>query len=478
MTAPGDKKNRVRLVHDVPVRSAFDVVVAGAGLGGVSAAVAAAEAGARTLLIEKNGYPGGVATAGMCCSVFNCYYTPSHELIVKGNALRFVDRLAQETGYGAEWREHKGHIIYDLERAKLVLSELLEEAGAAYLLDALVTDVIREDDRVAGIIVASKSGVEAIAAGAVVDATGDADVAAAAGAPLRHIGEDGRARHSYNFRLGGVDVERFVAYLRQHPQQYPPYMDVDWTFDEADAHYRATGTFLFPHGGGEQLDLIQKGVASDEYPTISGVYDSVDALQMHMIRDMGVAHVITGFTDIDSLDVAAITRAMTDGKRMARRVTDYFQRYVPGFESALLIGTADDLGLRATRWIEGELDFTPEMRSTPTTFPDAVARGVVQRNYKKNPSPRAWGVQSFDEGIFEIPYRCLLPRGIEGLVMGSGRSVSAANPMLLRVMAHTMAVGQAAGVAAAVAVRQGVTPRSVDVGLVQEELVRQGVDLG
>lgn len=112
--------------RSIPIRKDVDVLVVGGGLAGVSAAVAAARTGAKTLLIERNGFPGGVATAGMCCSVFNCFYTPSHELIVKGNALEFVDELARAEGPGSGWHNHKGHIIFDIERGKLTLIELLE----------------------------------------------------------------------------------------------------------------------------------------------------------------------------------------------------------------------------------------------------------------------------------------------------------------------------------------------------------------
>jgi hypothetical protein len=461
----------------IPVREAVDVLVAGGGLGGVSAAVAAARAGAKTLLIERNGFPGGVATAGMCCSVFNCLYTPSHELVVRGNSLEFVEALADAGGPRRRWHEHKGHIIYDIERAKLVLTELLESAGASYLFDTMAAEVLMEGRRIRGLIIESKSGREAIVAKAVVDATGDADVAHLAGAPVRAIGETVRARHSYCFRVGNVDVDRFVQYFIDHPGQYPPYMDVDWTFEEALKQYQETGTLLFPHGGGYQMELLKQGLESGEYKQSLGVHDSLPALQMHAIRDLGIVHMITGFCEIDDLDIAKITRAMTDGRRMAFHVTEYFRKHVPGFERAFVIGTADDLGMRATRWIEGEFDFTPEMKSEGARFEDAIGRGVVQRDIRKNEAPGAWSCQTFADATFDIPYRCLVPRKVEGLLMGAGRSVSQSNPLLLRVMALTMVVGQGAGVAAAVAAEDDFTPREVDVARVQAELKRQGVVL-
>lgn len=463
--------------REISVRDEVDVLVAGGGLGGVSAAVAAARAGAKTLLVERNGFLGGVATAGCCCSVFNCFYTPSHELVVKGNALEFVDELAHAEGPGSAWHNHKGHIIYDLERGKLVLTDLAERAGAQCLYDTLVTDVVMSDERITGVVIETKSGREAIRAKVVVDATGDADVAYLAGVPLHTKGSAVRARHSYCFRVGNVDVDRFVQYFVEHPDQYPPAMDVDWEFADAYRQYQETGTLLFPHGGGVQMEIFKSGIASGEYPTHYGVYDSVDALQMHAIRSLGVVHIVTGFVSFDELDIAQISRCITDGRRMAFMVTDYFRKHVPGFERAYVNATADDLGLRATRWLDGDFVFTEEMRANHTQFPDAIGRGVVQHNYRKNMAKGAWGVQAFADATFDIPYRCLLPRNVDGLLVGAGRSVSAANPFLLRVMAHTMVVGQGAGVAAALSARSGAAPRTVDIAAVQQELSRQGVDL-
>ncbi|GAJ22709.1 unnamed protein product, partial [marine sediment metagenome] len=189
----------------------------------------------------------------MCCSVFNCFYKSGHELIVKGNALEFVDELAKAEGPGSSWHNHKGHMIFDIERGKLTLIELLEKAGADYLCDTLATNVIMDGNAVKGVFIDSKSGREAIGAKVVVDATGDADIAHLAGAPLHQIHEGMGARgvrHSYCFRVGNVDVDNFVQYFINNPDQYSPYMDVDWDLKEAYAQYKETGTFLFPHGGG------------------------------------------------------------------------------------------------------------------------------------------------------------------------------------------------------------------------------------
>ncbi|MCE5217985.1 FAD-dependent oxidoreductase, partial [bacterium] len=352
--------------------------------------------------------------------------------------------------------------------------------GVQYLWDTTVCGALMGTDgtTLQGVAVESKSGREAILANVVVDATGDADVAALAGAPVHTLRDIPGAKHSFVFRIGNVDVDAFVQYFIDHRDQYPEHMDVDWSLEEAVEQYRQVGTFLFPHGGGMQMDIIKQGVERGEYPTKIGVHDTLDALQMHAIRDLGVVHVITGFLKLADLDIAAITRGMADGRRMAFQVTDFFRRYMPGFSRAAVMNTADDLGIRASRWLDGDFVFTKEMRGTPVRFPDAIGRGVVEEFRVKHPGPRAWATEVLAGECFDIPYRCLLPRKVDGLVMGAGRSVSAQDPHLLRIMAVTMIVGQGAGVAAAMSARAGCAPREVQIGAVQEELRRQGVALG
>jgi hypothetical protein len=140
-------------------------------------------------------------------------------------------------------------------------------------------------------------------------------------------------------------------------------------------------------------------------------------------------------------------------------------------------GTATNLGVRTSRYIQGKFLFTAEMMLAGARQPDVVGRAVGWDHPVRHHGAGAWGVQALRSDSFDLPYRCLLPSGVEGLVMGAGRSISTDNPRLLRVMAHTMVVGQAGGTAAAVAAGSGRTPQVLDAGAIQEELRRQGVDL-
>ena len=458
----------------IPVREAVDVIVAGGGLGGTAAALASARAGARTLLVERNSFLGGVATAGMCCSIFNCFYTRNRKLGTTGIAVEVADALAKATGYGRRWHRHKGHIIYDIEQAKLVLQHLLKQSGARSMLQAVIAGVVIEGDTLRGVIVETKSGREAILAKVVVDATGDADIAAHCAAPVL---TNQSSKHSLCFRLGNVDVDAFVDYFRDHPDQYPEYMDVEWTLQEALAQYDDCGTLLFPHGGGMQMELLKRARANGDLPDQIGSHNTLDACQMHALRHTGIVHVVTGFTVFDGLDVALINEGITSGRQMTFAVARVLREYIPGFADAFVVGTAANLGVRTSRWIAGDLVMTRAMAQPGVRFEDAVGRAVGNNHETRHRGENAWGVQAMHPDSFDLPYRCLLPKDVDGLIMGAGRSVSAETPWLLRVMVHTMMVGQAAGAAAAVAARAEATPRNVDLAVLQAELGRQGVDL-
>ena len=464
----------ILMKKSLPIVDSAEVVVVGGGLGGVSSALAAARAGSKVILIEANGFLGGVATAGMCCSVFNCMYSRDRELLIGGNPLEIVDELAVKAGPGMSWRKHKGHIIYDVEKAKLVLAELLEKAGVKIRLNSPLCEVISENGKVTHVVTCGKNGLEAIECKALVDATGDCDAVALAGASMSKVKRD---RASYVFRLGGVDVDRFIQYLIDNPNEYPGRMDIDWSLEEAVAQYKENGTFLFPHGGGMQMTKIKQAVQNGDLPVSHGKYDTLDAMQMHMIKDKGVCHVITGFVANSSLDAGSLTESIIDGKRVAYIFNDMMRKYMPGFENCFVDQTADDLGIRGSRCIVGETTFTKAMKESEYRCDDAVGVGVVETYEHYHTGDRAWGAQVFGNGVWEIPLGCLVPKNSENIIVGAGRGADTEPQLLLRVMVVTMTVGQGAGVAAALAVKQGVKIMEVDKNALKAELIRQGVRL-
>jgi hypothetical protein len=225
------------------------------------------------------------------------------------------------------------------------------------------------------------------------------------------------------------------------------------------------------------MDAFQQARACGDLPESVGLHGTLDACQMHAIRRRGVVHVITGFVRFDGLDVGQISRSIHDGRRMAFRMAEVYRKHVPGFENTWIVATADDLGVRTSRYIQGDFLFTAPMMQAGVRVPDAIGRVVGWDNVVKHPGKRAWAAQVLRNNSCDVPYRCLLPQNVDGLLMGAGRSVSTDSPWLLRCMVHTMVVGQGAGVAAAVAAHRETIPRDVPIEAIQTELRRQGVRL-
>jgi len=452
----------------VPVVREVDVVVAGGGLAGVCAAAAAARAGATTLLVERNPFAGGNATAGLERSVCNYFHNTKHELVIGGLPLEFIQRLVKLGAASSNWSETRGHIVFDLELGKLALDQMLEEANADVLYDTLAADTIVEGDRLRGLIVQNRSGRQAILAGCVVDATGDADVAACAGTPLRKW--DG-IPHSYLFRMGNVDLQKAYQYIATHPEEYVATTDVGLSFEEWKALWEQAGILYFHHHSTPQMPFMKEAFREQKYPDKWGPFDQMRVFQMHGIRRTGTLVVNTGYFGMALPDGEKISTYHRWGRKMAQHVAAFLRAALPGCENAFVDCTASNLGLRRTRWLDGEFTLTLEMQQRATRFEDAVGRGVVMA------AKSGRGSLHITERTYDVPLRALLPRRPMGLIIGSGRSTSSAPAETLRTMPLTMVVGQGAGVAAALAAKAGTDVRDLPVEQIQDELVRQGVRL-
>lgn len=442
----------------------YDVVVAGGGLAGVCAATVAARAGARTLLIEKQAYAGGIATASLEPSICNYFRNSEGEFVLGGCPRELIDRMVENCAVSRNWWRHRGHVIFDIELGKLAMDRMLEDAGVDILYDTLVTGALMEGRRVVGLQIANRSGLQTVRAGCVVDATGDDDVAHYAGAKLR----TGGASHSVVFRLGNVDIDALVDYIRRNPSEHFTDRDVGLTHQEAMELYEDTGTCLFHHFAAKKMRLVQDPIERGEYTPEWGRFYHMDAFQMHGIRWNNTLVINTGFFNLETPDAREISDVLREGRRMAHHVASFARKNFPGCENSFVLATPDAPGIRRTRWLDGEYTLDRESYDTGPTFDDAVGRGVVMTPSPMHPTDRS----------FDIPLRCLLPREVDGLLIGSGRGASCDPAELLRVMPVTMATGQGAGVAAAVAAMAGTTVREVDMTKVQSELERQGVKTG
>lgn len=415
-----------------------DVLVCGGGLAGAMAAVAAARQGAQVLLVERYGFLGGNATGGAVAQ-FNSWQTASGRLVIAGLAREVVERLR---AYGAAG-EHQvfvmstGHkmdrIEYAPEVLKLVLDDMILEAGVQPLLHANVLDVEVADGRIHAVRVLTKSGVLSLCPRVLVDTTGDIDVLHRAGARFLELEEGDQLQPAtMMFRFGPIDCTRF------------------------DALAPADLTALARRGY-ETGELARAALHAARDPYSSDAWFNISRLA------------------IDATDVTALSRAEIEGRRQAWRAAGYLRRAVPGCEAGLLQAFATQVGIRETRRVHGDHVLTAEELCQPTAFDDGIAAGA----YPIDIHPASGGELIYTplgpDHAYQIPYRSLLPQGLRNALV-AGRGISATHEALaaIRVMTISMAVGQAAGIAAALACAADGDVRAIEAGPLRRVLLDQG----
>ena len=467
--------------RDVPVFADVDVLVAGGGLAGCAAAVSAARAGARTILIERNGCLGGVATATMMGNIGNRFMVAERGSVVCGFASELVDRLVVAGAASPEWRRHKS-IAMDGERLKVVLIEMLEEAGAEVLTHSMAALPIMTGAAVAGCFFESKSGRMAIRAANTVDCTGEADIAYRAGATVR----EHRFSSSLLYKLAGVDIDRFVDFVAEDPEAFPD--GKDWVKDceEFTTRWRQDGVLFFGHHAGRFWAPLQKMANragfGEERPEHGhpqrwwGLAENIDAFGMYTHRDDGALVINTGYYCMDTVNVGELSAAELHAQRLCYYTADFLRENVPGFEHCHVEHIGVDLGLRGGRYIVGRSrlkvsDFRDAHHDTHCD--DVIATAPMQ-------STRP-GVRPGDLGLTcDIPFGSCVPVNISRLLVGSGKSVDTegGQSRVYRGMSGCMVYGQATGASAALASRQGVACEALPLRDLQAELLRQGVRLG
>ncbi len=415
-----------------------DVLVVGAGSAGATAAIAAARAGADTLLVDRLGFLGGTSTSVL--DTFYAFYTPgavAHKVIsgipddvVAG--LRAEDACFERPNtYGAGTG-----VTYDPETLKRVWEALATEAGVRLLLHSFAFAAGRDaDGRVDAVQLATKGGVRTIRPRVVVDASGDADICHLTGAP--YDAPDGRTQSlSTVFRLAGVDAAKMAP------------KETLWR-------------------------LIREAVDEGAYrlPRLEG--------SIHRTPQEGVVMcLMTRIAGVDATDPDALTAAELEGRRQSHEYFRFLRDRVPGFERAVLVSTSPAIGVRESRRIHGEHRLTTAEVLAATQFPDQIARCGAPIEDHHAGSDTRWAYLE-DGATYGIPFRCLVPQAVEGVVV-AGRCFSATHDAhaSARSMATCMAMGQAAGTAAALCAAGGTVPRDVDVRELRRRLAADGADVG
>ena len=456
----------IAVAHDV------DVIVAGGGMAGFGVACGAAKAGARVLLLDANNAPGGVYTFHGIQGMTKLFYGPDGKtLVMRGVLKEMVERYRQAEGSSWDWDAYAGYDApgwtwwcYDAELLKLVLTEMLQDLGVRVLFNTWVTGGICEDGVARGVTYESREGRHAALARCVVDSTGDALVAHTCGVPMQRLPEPGFSA-TFLSRAGNVDLQQLFEYLVANPGEIGPRnpADIERRRKQLQTEWEDFGFFCLPdHAGLTLKACVQRAIDEGGFePKHLGV-TNLDRLGIEGTKATGIVTVNTGILRPETLMPEELTDAQIRGRKAAHYVLRSLLRpYVPGFSSAVIVSTTNDLGIRTSRRIAAELSLTEQDLYRP--FPDVVA--------VFNP---------FQAGLVEVPYRTLVPLSVDNLLVASGRSLptegQVAHPY--REGCCTLLIGQAAGAAAALCARSARTPRRLPWPDIQRELLRQDMYLG
>jgi hypothetical protein len=440
---------------EVEITEQVQVLVVGGGPAGIGAAVSAARRGAAVLLLEKRGFLGGNITAA---------YVETCNWFLHGTRFSACGLYAEiESAYRAEWgrshdvRENAPH-RFSSEYLRIFLDELMAKEKVQVLLHSFVNDVVVEDGHIRAVIIQTKNGPQAVAADIVVDATGDGDVAFAAGVPYKK----GRDKDGYcqpgtlNFRVAGVDVK----YLT---------------------------------GQGDKLKEIGKQFEKDYLAGRTGLDCRRKDLPFGRLTGAGIISYINYPCSymIDPTSNADLTRGEIECRRYIKQFFEYMRRNFRGFEGLELASIAPEIGFRDSRRIEGKYTLTHEDIENGVVFDDTVC--VFPRMYDMlSPDGFMGGdgalsgmgnkghifvhITGDDTRTFGVPFRCLLPAKTDNLLV-AGRCISTSHvaESSVRAIYACMLTGQAAGTAAAIASASSRIPEQVEIETLRADLSRQGI---
>lgn len=442
--------------REIPVRASVDVLVVGGGPAGIMAAQAAAGKGQKVMLIESRSFLGGNLTIGLPVLGF---LSEKGNLITRGLAQKFIKRL-QAKKAASDHRPcplHMSLTIVDPDQVKTTALEVLEEANVDILLYVFFAGIVKEGNELKGVIIESKSGREAILAKVVIDCSGDADVAFRAGVPCEKGNENGGMQPpTLMFCMKGVDVEKLRLSIADNPQEF----DMDKIPNE---FFRKDDNFITVGLRGKVQEALKKGynVPTNRTILISGLAN--DEIWVNMSRISGV----------DGSRPESATRGEIDGRKQIYEIERYLKDFVPGFENAHMEKVAPFLGIRETRRIVGQYILTQDDLLSQRKFDDAVAVASYPIDIHHPQGGDCTLMWSGD--CYDIPYRSLVPLEIENLLV-AGRSISTTHEAMsaIRVMAPCMLMGEAAGLAANIAIRDRVRLADVNIKKLQKDILDNG----
>lgn len=418
--------------NSIPRIAEVDVLVCGAGPAGLGASIRAARAGVSVMVVEAQDCLGGIATAGMMS-----HWGGRSSSKIMQEIFEETYNRAKEVGWCNDNRCGTDAIYHEVQ--KIVLEDMLQREGVRILYYTRVCRAVVEDGAICGVIVENKSGRGFIRAKRVVDATGDGDVAASAGVPYV-LGRETDHRMqpcTIMFKVGGVDYSRAL---------FPPSFET--TIDTEKGEIQALAREHLPFPAGHVLLYAS--------PTPGTVVCNM-----------------TNAIEVDGTNGESLTRGVTTCRSQIIPIVKFLREYIPGYEKCWLMSSASLIGIRETRHFEGQESLSKDDILEAKFHENWVVRrawfnfdvhNLTGASLDKTGIQKNWKQQ----GDYTIPYGCLLPRGVEGLLL-SGRNISGSHlaHSNFRIMSVCIALGEAAGVAAALSVKQGKRLCDVDVREIQ-----------
>ena len=463
----------------------YDVIVCGGGTSGCAAAITAARGGAKTLLIERLGALGGqMNVSGPPGFSYAYRYNEAGELVIDGIIGETHDRLLAE-GHARptdmnEFRSGSDYIFsfVDPEWWGLMIFEMMVENNVQLLLHSLVVDVIKNGNNVHGVVVENAAGREYFEAKVVIECTGEGDIAVRAGCDYELLPRDQNEPHTVCFTLDGINWDETLAYIKAHPDQIVPRGDPDRTPEE---RYELIRNVKDISELGDMLgffELLNEALENGDWHPYSGMgffigpKPSGNVIQAHCQHSAQVGN-------LWSCDPWDLTYGEIENRRQIKIAVNGFRKYMPGFQNAFITKMGVEMRLRDGRRIMGDYvlgwdDVAEGRRHYDCIGKSTFSAGAVHvaDNRTIAAGDNRGTVKPPNRGTYDLPYRMLVPRKIENLLI-AGKHVSADRCAYQRFLQETMVSGQAAGAAAALCVKLGVTPRQLE----DEKYIKQLQDI-
>lgn len=441
----------------------YDIIVAGGGPGGVTAAIAAARNGAKTLLIEKNGFLGGMNTAAMVCPLMS--FHAGDKQIVKGIAEEIIQRLIRRKGSLGHVRDPLGVTStitpVEPEILKQVYFEMTSELdNLDLLLHTFICGTSQQNGTVKNITCVNKSGMSTYTAGVFIDATGDGDVAAASRVDFFSGREnDGLSQPmTLMLKLGGVDFAPIREYIKNNPEQFILDEKVD-----IDKYLAVSGFF----------DIVEQAKANGDFNIQR---DRV--LFFEGIHDGEIFVNLSRILKLSGTNAYDLTRAEIIGHRQVDEIILFFRKYIPGFKDSFLIATGSCIGVRESRRFKCQYTLTADDVMYGRTFDSSIAMCSFPIDIHDPMGSSLNWIHQNRSSCYDIPFEVMLPKKVNNLLV-TGRCISATHEAMAssRITATVMALGQAAGTAAAIVCRDGGQFKDI-IGKLQNRLDEQGAVVG